>query len=461
MNAPNIIPHTDLVVHARTRRAGRKPGKIVREGSVRVRIFPVAGAGRRVRFEVRYQFAGRMLRKVFPDRADAEQHAREQALALSQGRHAGRGLTAEQSAFTLAVIERGERFQRTTGDTRFAIVILDEHFAAAETAHAHGHTLRELVEIGLRHSPRTLTARPVPDVVAEFLDDVKARSLAQKSSLAHWRSLRSRLQKFSAAFTGPVGALEPVAVGAWLHGVTAVAKTANHHRAAVLQLVRFAAARKYARPEIVAELKVVAAYKILGREPTPYTARELTKILHQSQISEPAIVPYIVLNAFCWVRSSEIMGERGGMEWSDIDLVAGEVHVRAAHSKVGEHRRITLKPNALAWLRRYAAKEGPVCPVKDPDQVLRRVRRLAGVTGKTNGGRSAGISHEIAATGDYVRVADQAGTSVAKIKSNYLKRPTARDSALYWSILPADYTQPELFAPVASPSRHHLSTAAK
>lgn len=70
------------------------------------------------------------------------------------------------------------------------------------------------------------------------------------------------------------------------------------------------------------------------------------------------------------------------------------------------------------------------------DRRLRAILRAAQMTIKPNGLRKAFISHRSALLGDLAKVADEAGTSVAKIKSNYLNRPAQDIGAAYFAITP-------------------------
>jgi integrase len=364
---------------------------------------------------------------------------------MANGHTLGANLTQADEACYQRFLQRLAQYEQRTGSKSYIESTLDELCQAGELAHAGGMTLRECVMLGLKFNPNSVTSRNVPDVVKEFLVEKRAKAVREESSLYNWRDLGVRLGKFSAAFHGPIHLLQLAPVSSWLHTLRLKAKTWNHYRAAILQLVRFAAARRYAGDGLVKELIAIEKFTVTGRKPDPFTPRELQRLLEYTHHDSPEFVPSIVLVALCGFRGGENVSELATAEgssveyadWKDIDFERGGCVVWAGHSKVGDDRQPALPANAIAWLKLYAKPSGPICPVKKFSQKLTRMCHGAGIKRRRNGLRSGFISHRLAVVEDIVKVADEAGTSPEKIKSNYLIRPTKKVGEEWFAIRPS------------------------
>lgn len=445
----NIIDRRALVIHARTKRDGRKKAKVIREGSVALRIFTVRGAKRKPRFEVRYEFAGQRQRKLFAGAIAAEEFARARALDMANGRSVEVHLHPLDLEVWKDTVAQLRDSVKITGDSQPIPSHIRKYRRWTERAHQLGVNIDALLdrEAALADGRQ----RHVPAAVAEFLAHIKAQSLAQKSSLDHYVKLRQRLTKFASHFNGPLRALTQPEVRAWLNALGVSAKTWNHYRAAIVELLRFADNCGWLDAADLKKLSSLRPLKTLAIKPRPYTPEEIRERLEFLLARAPGMVAPVVLVAFCGYRWSEVIGARGTADWSDIDFDRRESKVWAGHSKVGEDRVAALPNNAIAWLRLSAQASGRICPTRKPDRTLRRLFKGEFAI-KPNGFRKAFISHRLAVTGDIVKVADEAGTSPAKIKSNYLSRPSEHIGRSYFEIHPRGL---QMRLGFASPNRHH------
>jgi hypothetical protein len=465
-NPANIITTRDLLIARRTRREGRKPGKRIKEGSVTVRVFEVREKGRSNRFEVRYFAGGQRLRKKFPGRADAETFAKEQAAALNHGRHIGRGLTAEQASFTVAVIERGERYQRTVHDHRFPIVIIDEALAEKERAHRLGVSVQAALDHWEKTRAPSTTNKLVPEVVKDFLAEIQAASRRQESSLHHWRALTSRLDRFAETFNGPFTAVEKSTVSNWLNGLKTragsflEAKTWNHYRDAIVQWSRYAKEHRYLSAESFTEITSIRRHKIRSEPSEVYTVGEVRRIFHWCQEHEPDLIPGITEVFFCGFRNEEVRSrQKPPADWSHIDFEDEFIAISKRQSKVSCARHAPLMANAKAWLLLHRQDSGLICAKWiDLGRKLMKVCTKLKIPFRENGARHSFISYRVALDRDVAAAADEAGTSVAKVKSTYLKRVTKKDAQEYFTIFPA--TPMPLFD-FASPIRPQPKTPSK
>jgi hypothetical protein len=77
---------------------------------------------------------------------------------------------------------------------------------------------------------------------------------------------------------------------------------------------------------------------------------------------------------------------------------------------------------------------GRIYPYKSFYKVGPRLAKRAGLKWIRNGWRTTTISHMQAAVNDLVRVAEEAGTSIRKIKTNYLKILSPEDGRAYFGL---------------------------
>lgn len=431
MNAPaNIIDRRALLIHARTKRDGRKKAKVIREGSVVLRVFPVREYGRKIRYEVR----GGSKRPKFSTQTEAEQFAREQAVRILNGKIASSDLSRDE------LIEFCKANHVTVNDVRLTLWFKERGLLAEQRT---GRKLAPVqffdqlcTEYEQRHTQQL--GRLIPDVVKEFLAHIRAIADAQKGSLHHWQMLTSRLTRFATVFNGPLAALNPAAVEAWLKTLKLAPKTWNHYRDPICQVVRWSVGKEYCDEKLLkAVLRIHRFKKVKSRAPNPYSPAELRTLLDYTQQHDPWFVPYIVLVAFCGYRSEEVVHRQKGIaDWSEVNFERQELFIPASRSKVGLDRFPHFPDNAVAWLRLHAKPGGRICPIVKPDQKLRKIRATLGLAAHENGLRSAFLNHRLAVTSDIVKVADEGGTSPAKIRTNYQKRPSERIGRSYFKIFP-------------------------
>jgi integrase len=448
--AENIISQRDLLIHARTAGEKRTPGVAIKVGTAVARLFEVREKGRASRWELRFakatgfktlagldKYRTVRIKITGTDRTPltkADARGRAQALLgeIAAGRSIGSGLTVGDQQCYVRLVERLELHRQRTGTTDHAEVTLSRHCTASERAHQLGATLDQLIQ----HWEKTNVTdvrRTMDEAVNEFLAEVEARSLAQKSTLCHWRTLKSRLNAVAKAFPGEVHALDAAAVEHYLKKLGLKPKTINHYRAAIVEFLGFALLKHYCSRQLKEAVAAIKPYKLTKRTATPYTAAELKKILDYAERKAAKHVPRIALTAFGGAR----VNEAAKMDWADIDLKRKRIVVRAEIAKKRLKRYLHCSDNLVAWLKPYEKKEGPICPVKYPSEAFTRICVNAEAPRKMNGERSGFINHRLDQTNDYKLTAREAGTSVDKIETNYFDLQDPGDADAWFSIFPS------------------------
>jgi integrase len=95
-----------------------------------------------------------------------------------------------------------------------------------------------------------------------------------------------------------------------------------------------------------------------GKAPAVLLPYEVARFMDAVITETPRMVPFWSLKFFAGIRDAEA----ARMEWSMINIKAGEIHLPATVSKTGEARTVKILPNLAAWLRPHAATAGPIAP---------------------------------------------------------------------------------------------------
>jgi integrase len=407
------ITRSRLRVHSRPF-AVKKPFEIIRRGSLEFRIYRQQRKDYES-FTLAYRLHGRRRRIVRATRAALDREIETAEIAIANGDTAALDFPASARATYQRCIELA------AGVAPLEILIA------------------EAVEARRRTTAQTFSARPCPDIAAELIDTKRRHSKCGEKWL---RALDSMLTRFAAHYTGPLHLLRAAEINAWLDSLKGGLIYRRHHRGAVRELANYAKSRDYI-PRDWDELRLVD-----DPDPAPvririWTPDQLVKLL---AVSPAKMVPFITLQAFAGLRTEELVpAERGAgaipLDWSDIDLDARTIHIRYESGKTGE-RVVPISGNLVAWLLPQRRESGPVCAVKNTANALTRIKRRAGLPAargeSRNVLRKSFISYRIGETSNRGQVAEEAGTSLGKIKSNYRRAATAGQAAQWFGILPTE-----------------------
>jgi integrase len=282
--------------------------------------------------------------------------------------------------------------------------------------------------------------RTIPDLVTDLLQD--------KTGLigARWRrALKGHLDRFSQSFTGPLHALASADINAWLRQLAVGPRSRHNYRAAIEQLVRFAQANGQL-DRSWKELDHVPDPKLKPIEIKILSPEQCTKLLAARQAAEEngraqrSLVPFLALQAFAGVRHEEMRGEKALLDWRNIDLDARQVYVPKTVAKTGRDRTVPMSDNLAAWLAPYLKRNGPICELSNTSSALCRAKKSAGLAcGKNqtrNTLRKSYISYRLALTKNAAQVAEEAGNSVAKIRTNYGRPLPVTEGKRWFDIWP-------------------------
>jgi integrase/recombinase XerD len=149
----------------------------------------------------------------------------------------------------------------------------------------------------------------------------------------------------------------------------------------------------------------------------------------------PECRAYLAIGMFAGLRP---MKEMPHLDWSDVNLSAGTITVRAANAKARVRRIVTLEPNLVAWLRPLARPRGRV--LRHSLEDLRRAAR--GVLGLPRWPadvlRHTFASYYFELHHDEARTKKQLGhrDDGRIFYDHYCKPVYPADARLFWSIAP-------------------------
>jgi integrase len=293
--------------------------------------------------------------------------------------------------------------------------------AAASYAKAfeilRGDAVIEAAKFYARHGANRVTRKTTAEVVRELIAAKEARGKAAR----YIGDLRARLARFAEAFAVDISTVTTADVQRWLDGLKVGTQTSKNFRTVLHTLFAFAEARGYVFKggNPVAGTESISAN---GAAIQIFTPAEILALLTHAPKS---FVPFLALGAFAGLRSAEI----ARLEWADVDLTGGFVHVSADQAKTRSRRLVPLLPNLAQWLGPYARGKGKVW-TGSPDD-LREARAVtvekAGTPWKDNGLRHSFISYRLAEIQNAAQVALEAGNSPGMVFKHYreLVKPSA------------------------------------
>ena len=309
----------------------------------------------------------------------------------------------------------------------------DAGWARVQLAPA-GVGLREVVADYLRRHSLAARSIALSDAVEEYLEARESNGLAPRS-LA---DARARLRRFVADMPEGCRAsdVEKRDVEDWLAGLKLAPQTQRNFQRVIHTLLQWTAGRGYSEGNAAALGRATTKRaKIAARPVQIYTPAELRLILDNCP---PPLLPFMVLGAFCGIRTAEI--ER--LDWQDVDFLRGHVAVSPEQSKTAARRFVPLPDAAKEWLAPVAKTSGLLAPKKVTtwlrNKFHRELETAHGLEWKDNGLRHSFASYALALHEDAPRVSlwlGQASPSV--VFRHYRERATKQDAQAYFDTAPS------------------------
>lgn len=411
------------------KRTTRSKPESVKAGNVTVRIYKrrrqtTTGNFRTV-FEVADYSEGVRRFRGFSDRAAAVEAAKGIASKIASGDVSAASLSNSESASYGRAVE----LLRPTGAS---LELAASTFAKCFEL-LGGDNLLEAARHFAKFNPAKVEQRLVAEVIADLLA-VKA---ADGCSADYLTDLRQRLNRFADRFAVDISTVTTADVQMFLDGLKLGRQSKKNFRTVIGTLFSFAEARGYickgSNPVFdTEEVKV----KSNGGSIAIFTPDEIEKLLKAAQ---PSLIPFLAVGAFAGLRTAEI--ER--LDWRDIDLARGFVHVGASKAKTATRRLVPISENLAAWLAPHAGQTGKVW--QGTPNRLQKARtacaKAAGVAPKDNALRHSYVSYRLAEVQSAAQVALEAGNSPGVVFRHYRELVQPSDAQRWFAVRPADKTE--------------------
>jgi integrase len=264
-------------------------------------------------------------------------------------------------------MERLERERTQQGRAWLAISDAErvQMCEALRRANCHGYTLMEACD-SIERSRSQHDIKPVAIVKAlgEFLDNKRAQNLKPYTLELMAASLWKLADKFP---DRPVSSLTLRDVEAYLKHRGGSPKSRKNYLGELSGFLRWCVNRGYAAKN---HCEVIPVPIIERPRPRSLTAEDSRKLLDTCREHDPELLALMTICLFGGLRT----GECKRLEWGDIDLDGGVIHVSERIAKTRQHRTVPIPENMRAWL-----KLGGQLPLDRVDDRIIAVRKKAGV----------------------------------------------------------------------------------
>lgn len=269
-----------------------------------------------------------------------------------------------------------------------------------------------------------LSDKPITEAVDRFMEDKKAAGLRDRTLY----TLKWSIGRLVAALGDrPVSEIRTGDLLDLLTDLKPV--TRDNHRRAWRSFFRWAGAAGYCTTN---PAQAISRTRVDEKVPEIFTVDQVEALLKAALKEDGgSMVPYLVIGLFAGLRTYGLLR----LHWEQVNSV---IHVTPEVEKLRTSRYIEIRPNLAAWLKDRRGK-GRVCPYaqKHAFEVLRDIRKAAGVPWPRNAMRHSFGSYLLAEIQDAGKVAHEMGHhSPDMLYRHYRALVAKEDAARYWAITP-------------------------
>ena len=215
-------------------------------------------------------------------------------------------------------------------------------------------------------------------------------------------------------------AVLPVAPGTW-----------NKIRQDCVTLFSFALKAGYVVENVA---RATERAKRIDEPPGILTPEQVAALLVESKDDD--LLAYHSVGLFAGLRVAEL----NRLDWRDVDLASGFIHVRARISKTRSRRLVPILDNLRAWLQPIAKTSGPVAGTRGARKLRcahEVARERAGITDwPQNGMRHSFVSYRLALTQNAPQVALECGHDQVVLFAHYRELVRPKEAERFFAIRP-------------------------
>ncbi len=375
--------------------------------------------------------------KAFPSYAEAKAGADKLVRELAKGSLAP-ALTPGQANDALAALGRLQDFFVSTGQRISLLGAVSSYCDAA--GKLRGHVLGEAVNSFLANHA-AVQRKEIAQAVEEFITGEAPRTKAEEGQRAqvspkYAYNRQIHLRRFASTFPNTALCdLRKEHLDAFIGSLQELAaKTRNHARATVRQLIGWAVRKDYLPPDHrLLEADAMRPERANTAEIGFYTANEFRALLEAAEGSMQAMV---AIGGLAGLRTAELLR----LDWADVWRVPGYIEISARKAKTRQRRLVEIVTALAAWLEPFRAfTSGKICTLHEIifQQHFLALCEKIGVERKPNGLRHSFVTYHFAAYGNENLTAALAGHSPAMVHQHYKGLATRAEAEKWFNVMPA------------------------
>lgn len=335
-----------------------------------------------------------------------------------------------------------ERLNLLGGSNLLSTKLSESQLRDAETASEfltkHGYkSILESAEWFVQHYKPLADNLTIDEGIKRYLQARQSDCDMKIIGKVQYNNIRKELNRVSKYFeNNKISMIKTDDLANFLKSKNCGLKTWNISRGELVTYYKWLVKEKYVAENFAQGLKRFKSNlinKTKGEAPI-LTPEEFSEFLSHLENNEELYknIPYFAIAGFSGIRSCERTGEITKLLASDFKHEEKIIRIRAEISKVGEVRNTVMQPCLSMWLEKYPLEQYPIIPT--PLRPLSTLRKKFEIKG--NAFRHSFISYHVAKFRSMGETALQAGTSEAKIKTNYLNVVTPSEAKKWFNIVP-------------------------
>lgn len=298
-------------------------------------------------FVVRYPGqGGKRVAKLFPNETDAAKFAKDRRKELG---------------------DVGESFGSMAEEERAALTYWRGFVASVPDAPPP-----DLLTVLREYGERWKASRSSVTVSAA-VDAYEVAKTAEGLRRVSIQAIRTRCGRFAKDFgSRPISSITSAEISDWILGLAATRQrgpakakpgevglqSKRNHRLALSGLFNFARSRGWVRENPVSD---AAKPRPPKTRPGILRPGDVARFFASLETAAPMLVPFWSVRFFAGIREQEALR----MDWSMIDLAAGEIHLPDGVTKTGRGRTVKIEPALAAFLAPHKQPDGPIAPQTD------------------------------------------------------------------------------------------------
>ena len=288
-----------------------------------------------------------------------------------------------------------------------------------------GWSVKDAIKFALAHLRRQSASVSIESAVDKLLEAKRAAGRTKR----YCSEVGMHLGRLARAFEGKrIAEISTADLESFLAGLQLGPGTRNTYRRDIRTLWHFAEKRGWATAASARNTERATA---IDKPPGILRPEQIAALLAESRDND--LLAYHAIGCFAGLRASEIKA----LDWRDIDLAGGFIHVGAKISKTRSRRLAPILDNLQAWLQPIAKPSGPVVE-RGTRKRHESARKRAGITEwPDNAMRHSFVSYRLAATGNAAQTALESGHDQAILFEHYRELVKPKDAARYWQIMPS------------------------